>query len=397
MEYLNRKNYVNQLNMWRDKRVVKVITGLRRSGKSTLMMLFQRQLRANGVDESHIISVNFEDVASEPLLEYHALHDFVSGRIEDDAQYYIFFDEIQQVAGFERVVDSLQLRQNVDIYVTGSNAYMLSGEIATLLSGRYVEIHVLPLSMAEMIEATGLSAEKCYNRFITSTTLPYVLQLPTDEAIRVYLQNIYQTIVIKDVMKRGRVQESDAIDRLVRYMADNIGNMTSIKGIADAMAAGGCKISPHTVETYVGLLTESYLFYRVPRYDAKGKELLRTGQKYYLSDVGLRTMLLGLRGGDLGRLLENIVYLHLIRSGHKVMVGKSGDKEIDFIRFKDGLVEYYQVALTVRDEQTLTREIAPLNSVKDHNPKFLLTMDSDPEISHNGIRQIYALDWLARQ
>ena len=377
--------------------MVKVITGLRRSGKSTLLTLFQQHLLSQGIDESHIISVNFEDVDSEPLQEYHSLYRYVVDKMVDSKMYYIFFDEVQAVPQFEKTIDSLQLKPNADIYVTGSNAHLLSGEIATLLSGRYVEIHILPLSFSEMLEASKLSLERCYNRYITSTTLPYVLQLPNDEAIRIYLQNIYQTVVIKDVMTRGNLNDADLLDRLVRYLADNIGNLISIKGISDAITSSGRSVSPHTIDNYVRLLTESYLFYRVPRFDAKGKELLRSGQKYYLSDVGLRNMLLGLRSGDLGRLLENVVYLHLMREGDKVMVGKVGTNEIDFVRFRNNMTEYYQVALTVREESTLKRELSSLKALHDNHPKYLLTMDPDPVINHDGIQQIYVLDWLCKQ
>jgi len=397
MTLLNRQQYINQIDKWRDMQIVKVITGLRRSGKSTLLTLFQQRLFSLGVEKNHVISLNFESLDAEPLLEYHALYDYIVKQMVDDKMYYIFLDEIQQVPQFEKVIDSLQLRQNADIYVTGSNAHMLSGEIATLLSGRYVEIHILPLSLAEMMEATHLSAQQCYNRYVTSTTLPYILQLPDDEAVKVYLQNIYHTVVIKDVMTRGGLQDADMVDRLIRYLADNIGNLSSVKGIADTLTSSGRSISPHTVDNYIRLLTESYLFYRVPRFDAKGKELLRTGQKYYLSDVGIRNKLLGIRGGDLGRLLENEVFLHLIRNGEKVMVGKVGTNEIDFVRFVQGGTEYYQVALSVREENTLKRELAPLRALRDSHPKYLLTMDPDPEVNYDGIRQLNALDWLARQ
>ncbi len=397
MKLIERKQYVNQLDTWKDKQVVKVITGLRRSGKSTLLTLFRRHLLSLGVEEGHIISVNFESIEAEPLKEYHALYQYVVDKMIDDGMYYIFLDEVQEAPQFEKTIDSLQLRPNADLYVTGSNAHLLSGEIATLLSGRYVELHILPLSIAEMVEATHLSPERCYNRYITSSALPYVLQLPTEESVRIYMQNIYQTVVLKDVMTRGNMGDADLLDRLVRYLADNIGNITSIKGIADGLKAGGRSLSPHTAENNVRLLTESYLFYRVPRFDARGKELLRTGQKYYLSDVGLRNMLLGLRSGDLGRLLENVVYLHLIRRGEKVMVGKVGAREVDFVRFSNGRTEYYQVALTVRDEATLDRELASLKALRDSHPKYLLTMDPDPEVNHDGIRQIYVLDWLCEQ
>lgn len=394
MQIIERDYYISKLETWRDKQMVKILTGIRRSGKSTIMKLYQQHLIRNGINQNQILHLNFEDMSVEPLLNYHKLYEYVTQHLQPEVQNYLFFDEIQAVAQFERVIDSLLLLPNVDIYITGSNAFLLSGEIATLLSGRYIEIQVLPFSLSEYQRGMNLPLNQLYNQYITTTSLPYTLQLTTSEAVSDYLQNIYQTIVIKDILSRGKIQDPDLLNRILRYLSDNIGNISSIKSITDTLTSNGRKVSTHTVDNYVDLLCASFVFYKVFRYDVKGKEHLRTGAKYYICDIGLRNWLLGLRGGDLGHILENVVFLHLFRQGKHVMVGKVGSKEIDFVCFQNGKTEYYQVALSVRDENVLNRELAPLNAIKDNYPKYLITLDPDPEISHNGIVQRYALDWL---
>lgn len=394
MQLIERDYYISKLETWRDKQMVKILTGIRRSGKSTIMKLYQQHLIRNGINQNQILHLNFEDMSVEPLLNYHKLYEYVTQHLQPEVQNYLFFDEIQAVAQFERVIDSLLLLPNVDIYITGSNAFLLSGEIATLLSGRYIEIQVLPFSLSEYQRGMNLPLNQLYNQYITTTSLPYTLQLTTSEAVSDYLQNIYQTIVIKDILSRGKIQDPDLLNRILRYLSDNIGNTSSIKSITDTLTSNGRKVSTHTVDNYIDLLCASFMFYKVFRYDVKGKEHLRTGAKYYICDIGLRNWLLGLRGGDLGHILENVVFLHLFRQGKHVMVGKVGSKEIDFVCFQNGKTEYYQVALSARDENVLNRELAPLNAIKDNYPKYLITLDPDPEISHNGIVQRYALDWL---
>lgn len=277
-----------------------------------------------------------------------------------------------------------------------SNAYLLSSEIATLLSGRYIEIRLLPLSFQEYCHESPLSAEDNYRRYLSLTSFPYGLQLPDAEAVRGYLEGVYNTVVLKDIVSRRRLQDMDLLGRIVRFLSDNIGNLTSIKSIINNLQAGGRKVSDHTVESYMQSLVECFLFYRVERYDIRGKERLKIGHKYYITDLGIRHLLIGLRGGDLGHLLENVVYLELLRRGFQVMVGKMGDAEVDFVALKSGLPTYFQVSLSVRDEATLQRELAPLRQINDHYPKYLLTLDPDPLVLHDGIQQIYALDWLLR-
>lgn len=394
MKQVPRTNYLEQLSVWRDKQIIKVITGIRRSGKSTLMQQYQQHLQGLGVRPEQIQVYNFEDLANEPLQDYRKLYAHVTQHLLPDQQNYLFFDEIQMVGDYQRAIDSLFLRSNVDIYLTGANAYLLSSEIATLLSGRYIEIRLLPLSFQEYCHESPLSAEDNYRRYLSLTSFPYGLQLPDAEAVHGYLEGVYHTVVLKDIVSRRKLQDMDLLGRIVRFLSDNIGNLTSIKNITNNLQAGGRKVSDHTVESYMQSLVECFLFYRVERYDIRGKERLKIGHKYYITDLGIRHLLIGLRGGDLGPLLENVVYLELIRRGFQVMVGKMGDAEVDFIALKSGQSTYFQVSLSVRDEATLQRELAPLRQINDHYPKYLLTLDPDPLVLHDGIQQIYALDWL---
>ncbi len=393
-----RKIYLDKLIGYRDKRIIKVVTGIRRCGKSTLFELYQNHLLESGVDNKQIISINFEDADYADLKDYKKLYEYVSQKIIQGQQNYVFLDEIQLVSNFQIAVDSLFIKKNVDLYLTGSNAYLLSGELATLLSGRYVEIQMLPLSFKEYVGAIAAyeNLPRAYTRYITESAFPQILELDGDQdKIREYLSGIYNTIILKDVVTRKNIADYMMLDSLVRFMFGNIGNMISTNKIANTMKSQGRSITVHTVERYLNALTDSYILYKIGRYDVKGKQYLKTGDKYYLADIGLRYYLLGRKNADFGFILENIICLELLRRGNKVYIGKVGAREIDFItETKEGLVEYYQVALTVRDKQTLERELKPLNSINDHNAKYLLTLDEDPLVSHNGIKQINALDWL---
>ena len=394
---INRKEYMSALSRWKDKKTVKVITGIRRCGKSSLLRMFRERLLSEGIETSQIQDINFEDMDNEPLLDYRALYSHVKTNLHHDKMNYLFLDEIQMVDGFQRVVDSLFLLDNVDIYITGSNAYLLSGEITTLLTGRYVEIRLFPFSFGEYIKGLqpGVSVESAYREYIEYGAFPYILQIKDNkEMVREYLSGLYNTIVLKDVVSRKKITDVMMLQSIVRFLADNIGNISVIKRISDTMTSLGRKITSHTVENYITALLDSFIFYSVPRYDAKGKQLLKTGQKIYLADTGLRNVINGTKGGDLGHILENVVYLELARRGYEIYVGKVGDAEIDFITIKQGQKCYYQVSLSVRDETTLKRELAPLESLTDNFPKYLLTLDNDPVVYHNGIKQVYALDWL---
>lgn len=398
MKLIERKEYLQQLINWRDKKVIKVITGVRRCGKSTLMDLYKSYLQQQGVADEQIISINFEDYDYIDLLEPRNFYAYVKERILSDGRMtYFFFDEIQNVKDFERVVDSLYIKPNVDIYITGSNAYMLSSELATLLSGRYIEIKMLPLSFKEYVEASGDEHElpRKYRNYIETSSFPYVLDMKQDaRVIREYLNGIYNTIVVKDITQRNKFPDTMMLESVLRFAYDNIGNILSTKKIADTMTSDGRKIDTKTVEKYLNALMESYMLYQCKRYNIKGKQYLKTLDKYYAVDMGMRKVLLGSKAMDAGHILENIVYLELLRRGYDVYIGKVDDLEVDFVAMDDKGMTYYQVSATVRDEKTLKRELASLQSINDHYPKILLTLDDDPEMEYAGIRKINALDWL---
>ena len=396
---IERKEYLNTLIDFKDKHIIKVLTGIRRCGKSTLFILFQNYLLNNGVNKEQIISINFEDIDYEELLDYKALYKYIKERLIPNKMNYIFLDEIQNVPNYQKAVDSLFIKNNVDLYLTGSNAYLLSGEIATLLSGRYIEIQMLPLSFKEYVsyfnDKTDLSRK--YTDYLINSSFPYTLELNgSKKNIREYLGGIYSTVVLKDIIARKNINDVFMLESIIRFMFDNIGNLCSIKKIADTMTSDGRKITSPTVENYLSALVDSYILYKVRRYDIKGKQYLKTGEKYYVVDIGLRYYLLGTKKADMGHILENIIYLELLRRGYEIYIGKVGSTEVDFIAINDEGLEYYQVALTVHDEKTLERKLYPLNSISDHNPKYLLTLDDDPPTSHNGIKQLNAIDWLLK-
>lgn len=392
-----RNEYLEILKDFRDKDIIKIVTGIRRCGKSTLLEMFKEYLRENDVDDGHIISINFEDYNYVDLLEPKSLHTYIQSKITDNEMYYVFFDEIQNVNDFPRVVDSLNLKENVDIYITGSNAYMLSSEIATFISGRYVEIKMLPLSFKEYVEYTGNRNElnKKYADYLQFSSFPYAAMLGKNkDRIHEYLEGIYSTVLLKDIIARKKVSDTMILESVIRYMFDNIGNLTSTKKISDTMNSDGRKVDVKTIEKYIAALTESFVIYQAKRYDVKGKNYLKTLDKYYIVDIGLRYMLLGSRNADTGHILENVVYLELLRRGYKVFIGKMENEEVDFVAMSSKETIYFQVAATVRDEGTLMRELRPLQKIPDNYPKYILTLDEDPEGDYDGIRRINALEFL---
>ena len=395
-----RHEYLNNLIHFKDKEVIKVITGIRRCGKSTLFELYQDYLLSTGVTDEQILSINLEDGDFQDIDNSKQLYTYINERLLPNKKNYIFLDEVQRIFEFQKAVDGLFVKKNCDVYITGSNAHLLSGELATLLSGRYIEIKMLPLSFKEYVSAfpKDSSIDRLYLNYTVNSSFPYTLKLEYPKDIKQYLQSIYDTIVLKDIVSRRRFPDILMLQSVIHFMFDNIGNLSSTKKISDTMTSAGRKISVHTVEKYLSALTESFIFYKIGRYDIKGKQYLKTGDKYYAADVGLRYALLGTKKADLGHILENIVFLELLRRGYEIYIGKVGNAEIDFIVIGDMGEEYYQVAYTVMDNdgKTLERELAPLNAIKDHNPKFLLTMDYAPIVSHNGIKQINVLDWLLK-
>lgn len=392
---INRDDYLNKLIRFRDKELIKVITGIRRCGKSTLLDLYINYLLQNGVKEEQIIRLNLEDPVYYELDNYLKLYNYIKEKMKSDKMNYIFIDEVQNVQEFQKAVDGLYIQKNTDIYITGSNAYLLSGELATLLSGRYVEIKMLPLSFKEYrLALPNENIDILYQKYISIGSFPYALKLENVDDIDMYIKGIYDSIILKDIMARKNFQDMQMLQSIINFMLDNIGNLYSTNKIADTMTSNGRKISVHTVESYLTALTESFILYKANRYDVKGKQYLKTGDKYYVADLGLRYFLLGRKEQGKGHILENVVYLELLRRGYDVYIGKVDDCEVDFVAINSKGIEYYQVSETVIDENTLKRELRPLEMIKDHYPKYLLTKDFVPETTYNGIRKINVLDWL---
>ena len=399
MKMIERKEYLEDFIHFKDKNLIKVVTGIRRCGKSTMFELFQEYLKDNGVGEEQIIFVNLEDGDFRHIRTSEKLYEYVSERLVKEKTNYVFLDEVQQVENFQEAVDWLYAKKNVDVYITGSNAYLLSGELATLLSGRYVQIKMLPLSFKEYCSAfpDNQNTSQLYINYLTNSSFPGTLELTRKQDIRAYLEGIYNTILLKDIVTRKRISDASMLESVVEFMFDNIGNLCSSTKIANAMTSAGRKISVPTVESYLSALADSYILYKVGRYDIKGKQYLTTGFKYYVADIGLRYFLLGSKQTDKGHILENVVFLELLRRGYEVYIGKVGDAEVDFIAINSEGEEYYQVSQSVLEEQTLKRELASLEAINDHNPKYLLTMDFTPFTSYNGIKQINVLEWLMKR
>lgn len=391
---IERNEYLESLKSWKDKDLIKVVTGIRRCGKSTLFEIYIEYLKQIGVKEDHIISLNLESPEYN-FSDYMELYNYVNDKIKDNDMYYVFLDEVQVVNNFEKAVDGLYIKKNVDEYITGSNAYLLSGELATFLSGRYIELKMFPLSFKEYANYYKREGdEKLYLEYVNKSSMPYALIIDNQDEVDKYLDSIYNTIIVKDIATRKKISDTSMLKSISEFMFSSIGNILSVKKIADTLTSNGRSISVHTVESYLDSLTQSFIFNKVSRYDIKGKQYLQSGEKYYATDVTMRFALLGRKYVDLGHILENIVYLELVRRGYKVYIGKSGDKEVDFVAENSNGVQYFQVSYTVRDKNTLERELSALESISDHYPKFILTMDIDPEVDYNGIRKINVLDWL---
>ena len=394
---IERTEYLEELKRWKDKDLIKVITGIRRCGKSTLFQLFIDYLKSTGISNEQIISINLED-ADYNFEDYKQLYDYIKEKIDSKNQYYVFLDEVQNVPMFQKAVDSLYIKKNVDVYITGSNAYLLSGELATLLSGRYIEIKMLPLSFKEYVSAfDDNNYQQLFLNYMRNGGMPGNISIiksnPND--LDKYLDGIFSTIVYKDIMARNNINDKMLLESVLKFIFDSIGSPISTKKISDTLTSKGISTSNHTVEKYITAFIESFLIYKAERFDVKGKNLLARDYKYYVVDQGLRSYLLGKKAdSDMGHILENIVYLELLRRGYRVYVGKVDDLEVDFVaESRDGL-KYFQVALTVRDEKVLQRELRSLQKTGDHYPKYLLTLDMDLESDYDGITKINVVDWL---
>lgn len=405
---IQREEYLNQLLSWKDENIIKVITGIRRCGKSTLLKLYQQELLNQGIEPIQMISINLEEMEYEELLDYKKLYQYIKERIVDNKMMYIFLDEIQNVPFYEKVVDSLYVKENIDIYITGSNSYIFSGQLATYLSGRYIEISILPLSFKEIYSQTRKDKEEVFQKYMRIGGFPYIHQVDLNEQqMNMYMEGIYNTVLIKDIEERLNRKEYEKVYKNItdvsllkaisKYLSSIVGSLVSIRSITNYFKSNERKISPNTVSTYVEALSEAYLFYPVEIMDVSGKELLKSNKKYYIVDPGIRNHILPKQSYDLGFTIENIVFLELIRRNYIVNIGKVGATEVDFIAKKDGIYTYFQVTASMIDESTFHREIRPLQLIHDNYEKIILTLDRFTVGNYEGIKVINVIDWLLEE
>ena len=403
--YLDRKEYISKLLAYRDKDLIKVVSGLRRSGKSTLFELYRQELFQSGVEDTQVVFLNFEQFELRKFLnDLEALYAHIISQLDLSKPCYVFLDEVQNVTEFERLVDGLFVKANIDVYITGSNAFLLSGELATLLSGRYIEISILPFSFKEYltarkIEITNryLNYEALFFDYVNETSLPKGVELREEgyDKIYEYLEAIYATIIEKDITQRYQINDKRAFSNIIKFVASNIGNPLSPGNIAKTLKQDGQHTHNTTVERYLDYLVASFIFYKVNRFDLKGRKQLATQEKYYLVDPGLLNILVGKeRATDRGHILENVVYLELLRRCNKIWTGTTRNNEIDFVcKNTKGDIEYYQVAWQMTSEGTIEREFGSLEKINDNYPKFLLTTDSFTQ-NRNGIKHLNVFNWL---
>lgn len=395
---ISRNTYLEQLTALRGQKLIKVVTGIRRCGKSTLFELFRDVLKSNGVADGNIHSYNFEERENQVLESWTELYDSIISKCSENINY-VFLDEVQLVPQFEKLVDALFVKKNIDLYITGSNAYLLSSELATLLSGRYIAINLHPYSFAEYVSAfpAETRTDKLFHQYINGSCFPEAVNIlqASPDMVNPYLRSLYDTIVVKDIVKRRKLRKFDSLQRIIDFVFDSVGSVVSPNNIADCLQKNTNGVSHNTVQKLLTYLTESYLVYPVRLYNIKGKRLLAANYKYYVVDLGFRNILnINNINTDLGHKLENVVYFELLRRGGEVFAGRSDKGEIDFVVKKhDGRMEYYQVAYRVDDEKTLNREISSLKCIRDANPKYLLSLDFDERVV-DGVQKINVIDWL---
>ena len=402
---IQRKEFLNELIKWKNEKVIKVITGMRRAGKSTLLMQYQDYLRQSRVEENRIVSINFEELEYEELCDYRKLYDYIKDRLIEGKTTYIFLDEIQKVKDFEKVIDSIYVKSGTDIYITGSNAYFLSGNLATYLTGRYVEILVLPFSFKEYKEVVNKDNEGAFSDYMKYGGLPFLTLMEKDiDKAYTYLEGIYNTVIVKDIEDRINLQITDSDKRkiydisllklIAKYLASVVGSSVSVRGITNYIVSSGRKVSQNTVSDYVEALKEAFIFYEVSRFDIVGKQILSSNKKYYIVDLGLRNYILPRKSYDLGFSVENIVYFELLRRGYNVNIGKQDKEEVDFIAVKNGIITYIQVTADMKAKETFEREIRPLNMIKDNYKKIILTLDKFTLGDYAGIQVKNLIEWL---
>lgn len=400
---IERKEYLKQLLSWKDQSIIKVLTGIRRCGKSTILKLYQEYLLNNGIDPSQIISINFEELEYEDLQDYKKLYQYIKDRLVENKMMYIFLDEIQNVPSYEKVVDSLHVKENIDIYITGSNSYIFSGQLATYLSGRYIEIPVLPLSFKEVYNPQT-NKEEAFQKYIKTGGFPYINQIQLlNEQIDMYLEGIYNTVIVKDIEERINRKNSKSVTDIAllkaisKYLSSVVGSPVSIRSITNYFKSNERKTSPNTISNYVEALCESYLYYPVEVMDVSGKEVLKSNKKYYIVDPGIRNYILPKQFYDLGFTIENIVYLELLRRRFNVNIGRNGRTEVDFIAKRNDVYTYIQVTASLVDENTFNREIRPLQQIEDNYEKIILTLDRYTLGNYEGIKVINIIDWLLEE
>lgn len=400
---IERKEYLKQLLSWKDQSIIKVLTGIRRCGKSTILKLYQEYLLNNGIDPSQIISINFEELEYEDLQDYKKLYQYIKDRLVENKMMYIFLDEIQNVPSYEKVVDSLHVKENIDIYITGSNSYIFSGQLATYLSGRYIEIPILPLSFKEVYNPQT-DKEEAFQKYIKTGGFPYINQIQLqNEQIDMYLEGIYNTVIVKDIEERinrknsKNVTDIALLKAISKYLSSVVGSPVSIRSITNYFKSNERKTSPNTISNYIEALCESYLYYPVEVMDISGKEVLKSNKKYYIVDPGIRNYILPKQFYDLGFTIENIVYLELLRRRYNVNIGRSGRTEVDFIAKRNDVYTYIQVTASLVDENTFNREIRPLQQIEDNYEKIILTLDRYTLGNYEGIKVINIIDWLLEE
>lgn len=400
---IERKEYLKQLLSWKDQSIIKVLTGIRRCGKSTILKLYQEYLLNNGIDPSQIISINFEELEYEDLQDYKKLYQYIKDRLVENKMMYIFLDEIQNVPSYEKVVDSLHVKENIDIYITGSNSYIFSGQLATYLSGRYIEIPILPLSFKEVYNPQT-DKEEAFQKYIKTGGFPYINQIQLQNAqIDMYLEGIYNTVIVKDIEERINRKNSKSVTDIAllkaisKYLSSVVGSPVSIRSITNYFKSNERKTSPNTISNYVEALCESYLYYPVEVMDVSGKEVLKSNKKYYIVDPGIRNYILPKQFYDLGFTIENIVYLELLRRRFNVNIGRNGRTEVDFIAKRNDVYTYIQVTASLVDENTFNREIRPLQQIEDNYEKIILTLDRYTLGNYKGIKVINIIDWLLEE
>ena len=397
---IERNEYLDVLKRFKDKELIKVITGIRRCGKSTLLEMYIDYLMKNGITEDQVISINLEDLKYNFIDDYMSLYNYINESLNAKKKNYVFIDEVQKIPDFQKAVDSLYIKKNVDLYITGSNANLLSSELATLLSGRYIQVKMLPLSFKEYkVAYKNLNNDELYQKYISFGSFPYTTNLETEDDVSIYLSNLYNDIIIKDVMTRKKIQDETMLRSVANFAMDNVGNLVSANNIANTMSSDGKDINVRTIDRCLEGFTESFFLYKASRYDIKGKQYLKTGEKYYVSDLGLRYFILGRKIGDYGRVLENVVYLELIRRGFDVYIGKVDEYEIDFVAINNDGRLYVQVAETLKgtdenDNKILERELRSLKRIDDNYEKIILTSDKTPLANEEGIKIQNVYDWL---